>query len=251
MILLTSTSDLIWVTTGSGASVEVHSSWVDTSGGTQTPGRTNTAAITTATTTTVVGSPGASTQRNLKYLSVFNDHASISTTIEVSHTDGTTAETLHRCTLLARESLLWTEQLGWRHLNSQGVPYAQTVGAGGPVDVQTFVYGGSTTWTKPTTFTPTVVFVKLWGAGGGGGAGASLATAVIAKGGAGGGGGGFLGETYLASDLPSTVTVTVGQGGAAGAPGAAGAAGGNGGIGGTTSFGSYGAAYGEIGRAHV
>ena len=63
MLLLTSTSDLVQIVTGSSASVEVHADWMDNASGTITPGRTNTAAITGAATTTVVASPGVSTQR--------------------------------------------------------------------------------------------------------------------------------------------------------------------------------------------
>ena len=59
MIILASTSDLIRVITSHAASIEVHTSYVDLNGTTVTPGRTNT-LITTATTATIVGSPGAS-----------------------------------------------------------------------------------------------------------------------------------------------------------------------------------------------
>ena len=115
--------------------------------------------------------------------------------------------------------------------------------AGGSTsDIQVFSANG--TWTKPTAFTPSLVLVKLWGAGGGGGAGASLATATIAKGGGGGGGGSAVWQTISASDLPATVAVTVGTAGAAGLRGAAGAAGGDGGAGGNTTFGAFLTAYG-------
>ena len=69
MLLLASTADLIRVVTGSSGTVEVHASFVDVAAGVITPGRTNTPTITTATTTTVVASPAASTQRNVKLLS--------------------------------------------------------------------------------------------------------------------------------------------------------------------------------------
>ncbi len=62
MIILASTSDLIRVVTSHAATIEVHASFVDLNGTTVTPGRTNT-LISTATTTTIVGSPGASTVR--------------------------------------------------------------------------------------------------------------------------------------------------------------------------------------------
>jgi len=52
MLILSSTSDIIRVVTSAAADVDVHASWVDNASGTITPGRTNTAPITTATTTT-------------------------------------------------------------------------------------------------------------------------------------------------------------------------------------------------------
>lgn len=57
MLLLTSTSDILRVTTGTATTtIEIHASYIDNASGTITPGRTNT-RITTATTTTVVASP--------------------------------------------------------------------------------------------------------------------------------------------------------------------------------------------------
>jgi len=88
MLLLTSTSDLVQVVTAQAVTTDVHASWVDNAAGTITPGRTNT-AISGATTTTVVASPGASTQRNLQTLVVRNKHASSSVTVTVQHFDGT------------------------------------------------------------------------------------------------------------------------------------------------------------------
>ena len=246
MILLTSTSDKIQVVTATGsAAVKCHASWVDNASGTITPGRTNTASITTATTTDIVSNPGASTQRNVRMINIRNDHATNPETVTVQHTDGTTVVPLMKCTLAAGESLGWSEDDGWMRYSSGG---GQITGSNsGAADVQTFTSGG--TWTKPTTFNPKVVIVELIGAGGGGGAGASLATAVVAKGGGGGGGGAWTRDVFAASDLGSTVTVTLGTGGTAGTPGAAGAAGGAGGVGGNSTFGSFLTAYGGGGGA--
>jgi hypothetical protein len=105
VLLLTSTSDKIQVVTGSSGTVEVHASWVDNASGTITPDRANT-SISSATTTDVVDSPGASTQRNVKLLAVRNDHASTSNTVEIRHTDGTTPVTLWSGTLLAGEAVV-------------------------------------------------------------------------------------------------------------------------------------------------
>lgn len=128
MLLLAGTSDLVRVVTGSAGDIEAHSSWMDHSAGTVTPGRTNTASITTATTTTVVGSPGASTQRNVKHLNIFNNHATDSNLVTVFHTDGTTQDDLFECTLLAGESLVFTQGGLWLHYDVNGGTYPQ-VGA--------------------------------------------------------------------------------------------------------------------------
>jgi hypothetical protein len=119
---LTSTSDLIRVVTSAAADVEVHASWADLAAGVVTPGRTNTASITTATTTTVVGSPVASTVRRVKLLFINNAHASTSTDVTVEHTDGTNAERLSKVALLAGESLNFVEGAGFVHLDANGLP---------------------------------------------------------------------------------------------------------------------------------
>lgn len=130
MLLLTSTSDLIQVITGSaGASVDVHASWVDNASGTITPGRTNTVGIATATTTTVVSSPGASTQRNIKLLDITNAHATVSTQVTVIHTDGTNVADLMGVTLLPGENLLFSSSGEWSHHDAQGADYAYSVPA--------------------------------------------------------------------------------------------------------------------------
>ena len=105
MILLTSTTDLIQIITGSGVStINVHASYVDANFTTAaiTPTRTNT-LITTATTTTVVGSPAASTQRTVRALTVYNSSAS-SNLITINHVQGGgSTSIIFRYTLLASE----------------------------------------------------------------------------------------------------------------------------------------------------
>lgn len=130
MLLLTSTSDIVRVVTGSAANVNVHTSYVDNASGAITPARTNTAAITTATTTTVVASPAASTQRNVVGIYITNNHASASTQVTVQHFDGTNSEDLMGVTLLAGENLVYTETGEWNHHDTQGALYSY---AGPPV----------------------------------------------------------------------------------------------------------------------
>ena len=184
MILLTSTSDLIQVITASAGTVTVHSSFVDNASGTFTPGRTN-VSIATAATTTAVSSPGASVQRNVRTMVAANTSTTISNLVEIRHTDGATVSKLWNGTLLPGESVSLTQEGRFVAYTSGGIQ--KITEASNPVDIQIFTSTG--TWTKPTSFTPRVVNIEMYGAGGGGGAGASLATAVVAKGGGGGGGG--------------------------------------------------------------
>jgi len=112
---LTSTSDKIQVVTSAAGTVGVHASWADVTG---TPaavsaGRTNTAAISTATTTDVVAPPAASTQRSLRGLVISNDHATVAQNIKVQHTDGTTIRVLWDGTLAPGEQVNWGPGSGW------------------------------------------------------------------------------------------------------------------------------------------
>ena len=123
MINLTSILDVIRVTTATAAQIEVHASWVDILAGAGTLGRANTPHITTATTTTVVAAPAASTQRNVKHLNITNDHASASCTVTVEHFDGTTAIELMAFTLLPGENMIFNEEGRWAHRDQNGAEY--------------------------------------------------------------------------------------------------------------------------------
>lgn len=112
MILLASTADLLRIVTSAAVTVDVHASWVDLNGSTVTPGRTNT-AISTATTTTVVASPGSSTYRTVKSLTVRNRHATTAQNVTINHTDGTTSVELIKVTLDAGECLHYHEAAGF------------------------------------------------------------------------------------------------------------------------------------------
>lgn len=123
MLLLTSTSDLVQLTTGTATStIEVHASYVDVNGTTITPLRTNT-LITTATTTAIVASPAVSTQRNVKALYITNNSTGTSCDIAVRHTDGTNAVELMQFVLLPGENMGYREDGSWVHRDKQGAEY--------------------------------------------------------------------------------------------------------------------------------
>lgn len=88
----------------------------------------------------------------------------------------------------------------------------------GAPDIQTFAANG--TWTKPAG----AVWVEAEVIGGGGAGGGTVAGSGQGEGGY-GGGGGYARKRFLASDLGTTETITIGNGGA----GASGAIGGTGG----------------------
>jgi hypothetical protein len=236
------TTDKLQLITSTAATIKSLWSFTDVDTTTLNPSALDRqeAPISSAATTDIVATPASGKVRNVKDGFVYNADASLSDDVTLQLNVATTLYPIFKCTLLPGESLVFWEGHLY-HYNASGGVY------GAPAlvpDVQTFTASGANTWTKPTTFSPKTITVKLWGAGGGGGAGASLATATVAHGGAGGGGGAYQEERYAAIDIGATVTVTIGAGGTAGAHGAAGAAGGDGGIGGNTTFGSILTAYG-------
>lgn len=123
MLNLTSTSDIVRIVTSAAAQIECHASWADLNGSTVTLGRQNTPAITTATTTTVVASPGSGVARNVKHLNITNDHASQACTVTVEHFDGTTASELIAVTLLTGENMVLGEDGRWTHYDANGAVY--------------------------------------------------------------------------------------------------------------------------------
>lgn len=161
MIILGSTSDKIQLVTAQAADIEVHSSWIDNNAGSITPGRTNPASITTATTTDIIGSPAASTFRAVKYLSAMNNHATDSSSIQILHTDGTNVTELYNTTLLAGESVAFIDGTGFKRYTSGG--FEATSAPPAAADIQVFATAGSKSWVKPVSFTPKVVIVEIIG----------------------------------------------------------------------------------------
>lgn len=143
MINLPTTSTKIYISTSAAGTVHCHASWVELSGTTITPGSVNTAAITTATNTDIVTAPAASTVRNVKFLSVFNAHASVSNNVTIYLTDGTNANKLVSSTLTTGQALVFVEGSGWRKTTISGATDVTSAdgntvlyGAGAPIAAQ-------------------------------------------------------------------------------------------------------------------
>lgn len=118
MILLTDTNDKVQLVTSAAATVDVYVAYVDHASGTVTPGKQAT-AITTATTTDVLAAPGASTQRNLKFMTARNKHATVSCDVTVVLDDNGTDYELHKETLRPGECLEYVEGVGFFVLQSE------------------------------------------------------------------------------------------------------------------------------------
>lgn len=207
MLLLTSTSDLVQVITSGSAEIDVHASYADYNGSTVTPGRTNTAHIVSGTTTTIVGSPGSSVQRNVKFLSLHNSDASNSNTVTVQHTDGTNVETLVKYTLLAGETLYMGDDGRFVVLDASG---GQKVTPATGLFLKRTIYTSGSNGFTPMAQTHTLM-VYVQGGGGGGGA-SGTGNSGNNNAGGGGGSGAFTHKKYAVS-ATATYTAVVGGGG--------------------------------------
>jgi hypothetical protein len=161
MLLLTTTSDVIRIVTDAAVTVDVHASWVDRNGSTDTPGSTNT-AISTATTTTVVASPASSTYRNVRRMVIRNKHASSSVGVTVQLYNGATAYELDKRTLAPGSSLTWDDLHGFYPTSSvtQSRPWhgvvAGCAGEGNPGDLMLHVQRAGNVAATPTNISTSV-----------------------------------------------------------------------------------------------
>ena len=244
MIVLASTTDRVLVTLDAAKTTNdmyCTASWRDITTTGYSPGRTST--ITNGTTAVeLVPDPGASTQRVIDFINIYN-YDTASKTVLIQYDDNGTLYNVWRGLLKTGEAVVYADKLGFMRLDSQGNPIRELPTAGTVnVDIQTFTATGAGTWTKPTVashgWVPTAVWAVCVGGGGGGGGGGTAATTAVHSGGAGGGGGAYGQGVFTASDLGDTEAVTVGVGGTAGGGGASGASGTDGGAGGVSSFGT-------------
>jgi hypothetical protein len=112
MLLLTSTTGQLQLVTGAAASIDVHTTWVDTDNTAITPGRQN-SHVAAAATTVIVPSPPASTQRNIKTAHVRNKDTVLSSLVTVQIFDGTSTFVIYSVTLNFGDMLELTDFAGF------------------------------------------------------------------------------------------------------------------------------------------
>lgn len=177
---------------------------------------------------------GTSNQLLIKQIDVFNSDT-VAQTITVNVSVSAAIKNLYQATLQPGDSLHYLDGPGWFTTKANG-----SLGIGpsnNNVNIQVFSTAGNQMWIKPTTFKPSFVNVICIGAGGSGGSGASGTSGTGCTGGCGGGGGAYATKFFNASDLPATVPLVVGAGGAS-VNGGTNIAGTTGNLGGASMFGS-------------
>jgi hypothetical protein len=120
VILLTAgTADKIQVVSSAAGTLHVWGSYIDLASGSVTASRISPLVVSTAATTDVVAG-AASTSRAVKRISVRNAHATVTNTVTLQFTDGTTTVTLASTPLAPGETLIYDEDRDVRVLDARG-----------------------------------------------------------------------------------------------------------------------------------
>lgn len=194
MHLLTTTTQVLRASTSTAATIDVTASFIDQANALFTLGSQLT-VINSATTTTLVSAPAASTTRIIKLLTIRNRDASLSSTISVSRYNGITSTSVYQVTLPAGGAAIYDSKTGWT-----------TVAPPGSVTQQTLTLPGSGVYVTPSGVR--TIQVECVGGGGSGG-GSSAPNNYVA----GGGGGGAYARSFIQHPA-SSYSYTVGSGGA-------------------------------------
>lgn len=151
----------------------------------------------------MVAAPAAATNRQVVYISVYNDDT-VDAIVKIKK-DVAGIEYIYINQILKTgETLEWSREIGWNIIsNTTQQVYKFT----------SFTSNG--TWNKPQGLK--AVFICCVGGGGGGGSGARNAAGTNRFGGGGGGGAGVTMAFFTESQISNSITVTIGNGGTGGA----------------------------------
>lgn len=118
-MILATTSSKVTLTTSTTADIGISASWADNTTTTLTGGNDNT-ATSSATTTDIVPVPSASTQRQIKNITIRNYDAVDSCVCQVSQTDGAVSVIVYSRNLAPSESAIY-DGSRWISYNADGV----------------------------------------------------------------------------------------------------------------------------------
>lgn len=142
MIILKATTETLQIVTTTAAAIDYSITFTDITPTSFTPS-TSEGKITTATTTTsVVSAPAASTQREIKLITISNRDVSLSDTITVQKSiSGTNYSITPSITLAAGETMQYMDGSGWLYYSASGTVKGSQTAAGSDTQIQ-FNSGG-------------------------------------------------------------------------------------------------------------
>jgi len=126
MIQLSTTTRKIQMVTGAAGTIGVYASWIDLSGTTITPSEAF-SNVSTATSTDIVVSPGASTSRRIKFINIDNASSTVTNPIKINIVDGGTTVLLFSAVLLPGENLVFDGEGQWHHHDAAGADYVYSL----------------------------------------------------------------------------------------------------------------------------
>lgn len=132
-------TDALEVVTSSTAGIDYTASYVDHTSSALTPGK-SAGAISTATTTTIVSAPAASTYRQLKELTLRNTSTTASNTITLQRDVSATNRTMAKFTLAAGEWFAMDANGSLQFYSASGIPKAATTDATAGVSGYAYPY---------------------------------------------------------------------------------------------------------------
>ncbi len=136
MILLKATTEALELLTSSAADIDYSVSYADITTTTFNPS-TSEGKIVTATTTVIAAAPGASTQRQIKLITLTNRHVSASNNVTVKKDiSGTEYFLTPTITLLAGEVMQYMDGQGWMYYSTTGAIKGDQTASGSATEIQ-------------------------------------------------------------------------------------------------------------------
>lgn len=148
MLILDTTTRTLEVLLGGAVTTNqlpVVTNYVDVTTTTYSPASDNTVTNDT-TPVTIVAAPGASTQRQVKFLSVFNGDT-VAATVTIRLNDNGTFRTLCKVALLVGDQLFYTDGDGWRVMDANGSSRQSSVSVADGDKGDITVSSSGTVWT--------------------------------------------------------------------------------------------------------